>query len=66
MNFYPLFETPAYLDPGSGSFILQLIIAGGLGALFMLRGYVSRFFSIFSRNKPEEVETEDIEDTENS
>lgn len=66
MNLYPLFETPAYLDPGSGSFILQLIIAGGLGALFMLRSYIARFFSIFSRSKNEETEAEEIEDTENN
>ncbi len=28
---------PAYLDPGSGSFILQLLIAGILGGLVALR-----------------------------
>jgi hypothetical protein len=31
-----------YLDPGSGSYLLQLLIAGLLGALFMLRGYWGR------------------------
>ncbi|KAA3642218.1 MAG: hypothetical protein DWQ07_24590 [Chloroflexi bacterium] len=66
MNLHPLFEAPLYLDPGSGSFILQLIIAGGLGALFMLRSYITRFFSIFSRNKTEEAETEELEHSENS
>ena len=29
----------AYLDPGSGSYILQLVIAGFMGALFMLGVY---------------------------
>ena len=36
-----------YLDPGSGSYLLQLLIAGILGALFALRLYwkrVRRFF----------------------
>ena len=28
-----------YLDPGSGSYLLQLLIAGILGALFALRLY---------------------------
>ncbi len=32
----------AYLDPGSGSYLLQLLIAGALGALFVLRGYFGR------------------------
>ena len=27
----------AYLDPGSGSYLLQLIIAGFLGGLFVIR-----------------------------
>jgi len=36
----------AYLDPGSGSFIIQLIIASLVGAGFLVRGYwskISRF-----------------------
>jgi hypothetical protein len=32
----------AYLDPGSGSYLLQLLIAGLLGSLFLLRGYFGR------------------------
>ena len=32
----------AYLDPGSGSYLLQLVIAGILGSLFLLRGYFGR------------------------
>jgi hypothetical protein len=37
----------AYLDPGSGSVILQLILASLLGGLFILKTYwkkISRFF----------------------
>jgi len=66
MNLHPLFEAPAYLDPGSGSFILQLIIAGGLGTLFMLRAQIARFFSFFSRNKSQAVEPEELENQEDS
>jgi len=29
----------AYLDPGSGSYLLQLLIAGLLGALFVIKTY---------------------------
>lgn len=37
-----------YLDPGSGSYLLQLLIAGTLGALFALRLYWSRVKGFFS------------------
>ena len=38
-----------YLDPGSGSYLLQLLIAGALGALFALRLYWKRVKGFFSR-----------------
>jgi hypothetical protein len=44
----------AYLDPGSGSILLQLLIAGILGAFLVLRsswGKVKAFLSrLFSRD----------------
>jgi hypothetical protein len=44
----------AYLDPGSGSILLQLLIAAILGAILVLRtswGKIKAFFSrLFSRN----------------
>lgn len=39
----------SYLDPGSGSYLLQLLIAGALGALFALRIYWSRIKRAISR-----------------
>ena len=48
----------AYLDPGSGSILLQLLIAALLGTLFALRTYwgkiMSFFNKLFSRQKPGE------------
>jgi hypothetical protein len=45
----------AYLDPGSGSYLLQLLIAGILGSLFVVRASWDRiksfFGNMFSRNK---------------
>ena len=38
----------AYLDPGSGSYLLQLVIAGILGSLFLLRGYFGRIKTFIS------------------
>lgn len=40
---------PQYLDPGSGSYLLQLLIAGALGALFALRHYWKQVKGFFSR-----------------
>ena len=39
----------AYLDPGSGSYLLQLLIAGALGGLFALRMFWGRIKGFFTR-----------------
>lgn len=44
----------AYLDPGSGSFLIQLLLAGGLGAAFLLKTYWRKIKSLFSKNKIED------------
>ncbi len=44
----------AYLDPGSGSYLLQLLIAGLLGGLFALRMYWGRIKSFFRRGSDRE------------
>lgn len=56
----PVGRESAYLDPGSGSFILQLVIASAVGLLFVLRGYWSRFLDIFrgSSGSMDEDETD--------
>lgn len=44
----------AYLDPGSGSFILQLILASIVGSLFIFKNFWRRLISfirgIFSKD----------------
>ncbi len=45
----PLVRGHAYLDPGTGSFLLQLLIATLLGALFLLRGYFGKVVNFFRR-----------------
>ncbi len=40
---------PAYLDPGSGSFILQLILASLVGGLFALKLYWKKVRAFFQR-----------------
>lgn len=54
--FNLLFRNTAYLDPGSGSYFIQLLIASLMGALFVLGAYrkkISQFIkNLFSRQKP--------------
>ena len=53
------FSNPAYLDPGSGSFIIQLLIAGAAGILFALRGYWSKLLGFLKKSDTEDSEDED-------
>ncbi|MEA3349520.1 MAG: hypothetical protein U9Q82_02740, partial [Chloroflexota bacterium] len=52
----------AYLDPGSGSFILQLLIAGLVGAGFLLRGYWGKLTSFFRGSSAQEKDNDDASD----
>lgn len=47
-------DAHAYIDPGSGSYILQLIIAGLLGAAFAVKIYWKRIKTFFSRGQEKE------------
>jgi hypothetical protein len=52
----------AYVDPGTGSYFLQILLAGILGAAFAIKIYwrkVKAFFSgtIFGRNKTKEEQS---------
>jgi hypothetical protein len=49
----------AYLDPGSGSYLLQLLIAAALGGLLALRAYWGRILGFFRRGKAAEDGEED-------
>jgi hypothetical protein len=39
----------AYIDPGTGSYVLQMAIAGALGASYAVKHYWERLKSLFSR-----------------
>lgn len=45
----PHLRPQAYLDPSSGSFIIQLLIAGLVGAGFLVRVYWKKIKGLFSR-----------------
>ncbi len=55
-----LFNHPAYLDPGSGSFILQILIASLLGAVFIIRAYWQKITAFIHKGSSQQKE----EDTE--
>jgi len=46
--------TAGYLDPGSGSFILQVLVASLVGIGFALRSYWSKFLGFFRKEKIED------------
>ncbi|GMQ91081.1 MAG: hypothetical protein BMS9Abin11_0387 [Gammaproteobacteria bacterium] len=47
--FFYISPAYAYLDPGTGSIILQLLIAAIVGALFTLKLYWYRFKAFIKR-----------------
>lgn len=50
-----------YLDPGSGSLLVQLLLAAILGLGVILRTQWAKIKSLFGRNKESEEEMEDEE-----
>lgn len=53
----------AYLDPGTGSYIIQIVIAAGLAGAFFMKSYFLRIFyfikNIFTGKKADEEKKED-------
>ncbi len=45
----PFLRPQAYLDPGSGSFLIQLVIAGLVGVGFIVKVYWKKIKGLFSR-----------------
>jgi len=56
----PLLSGHLYLDPGSGSYILQLLLAAILGGAFAIKIYWKRIRAYFNKSKvAETIEEED-------
>ena len=49
-----------YVDPGSGSYLIQMMIAAILGALFYFKNFWLKIKAFFWRPKKEDTEGEDI------
>lgn len=58
----PFSRGDAYLDPGSGSYLLQLLLAGLLGSLVVIRASWDKIKGFFSKRSNEEAETETDEE----
>lgn len=52
-------EANAYIDPGTGSLLLQGLIAGIAGGAYALKLYWYKFKSFFSRKKEAQKELEE-------
>ncbi|NQT35228.1 hypothetical protein HQ587_08560 [bacterium] len=48
----------AYLDPGTGSYLVQILIAGLVGAAFSVKIFWQRIKDFFSGKKPDSDEDE--------
>jgi hypothetical protein len=58
--FHPIvFSHLYYLDPGSGSYIFQVIIAALVGALFLIKVYWRRIRTFMARRFGREPKDED-------
>ncbi len=64
INFFSsILGKPAlYLDPGSGSFILQVLLAALLGGGFAIKTYWKNIKRIFTKTPPEELDEEDSDE----
>ena len=52
----------AYLDPGTGSMVLQLLLGGIAGAIVILNLYWQQFVSLFRRDSQKESENSSSKD----
>lgn len=55
----------AYLDPGTGSLILQMLIAGIIGAMYTVKLYWYRLKTFVAQLFGIETESENTQDDEN-
>jgi len=62
-DFLPVVAKPmAYLDPGSGSILIQMLVAAALGGAYLVKVYWKKLKRLFTGKKDEPVEQ--VEETE--
>ena len=55
MNVDLFFKPFLYLDPGSGSFLIQILLAGLLGIAVGVRMYWKKIIAFFTRDKADDT-----------
>jgi hypothetical protein len=50
-------QAHAYLDPGTGSAVIQMVVAGVMGALFVIKMYWRKLMAIFTGSTEGEAQT---------
>lgn len=67
MSIFPTAQVMllAYLDPGSGSFIVQMLLAGGLGLAFLVKTYWRKIKGLFTKDKMESPQPSNDEHDQN-
>jgi len=58
MRFGVLLKPLMYLDPGSGSFIIQMLLAGLLGIAVAVRIYWKKIVAFFRKGKAGDIQDE--------
>ena len=66
LGFLAAFPPPAqaYLDPGSGSMLLQILLGGTAGLAVLLKLYWQRLLLVFGRQAKENAEENTEEETQ--
>ncbi len=49
----------AYIDPGTGSYVIQLAIAAFVGVMFSVRIFWKKIVRLFKKGGPEEPKVDD-------
>ena len=49
----------AYIDPGTGSYVIQLVIAAFVGVVFSVRVFWKRIARLFKKGEPEAPKSDD-------
>ncbi len=52
-------DCAAYIDPSTGSYVLQILLAGLLGALFTVKMFWRRIVSYFKKSSAKEADQSD-------
>jgi hypothetical protein len=52
--FDALLRGHAYLDPGSGSILIQVLVAGLLGGAFLIKTYWRKLKGLFTRKQDQD------------